>query len=170
VALFSGALIPLSAGNDHSSDCTRLSARHPVAPIVNSADSIGCAASSDVTSTWAMASKSSQPAFSDGLSRRLCELICFRIVLSFRSPEPTLTNKASTLQRADPCFTAGDEKTWRVSTAISALPDRNTFVRLSKTSAGQIQTLKTQKLKERYLLKKQTNPDIKAQALAIFCR
>jgi hypothetical protein len=74
------------------------------------------------------------------------------------------------LQRADPCFTAGDEKTWRVSTAISALPDRNTFVRLSKTSAAQIQTLKTQKLKEKYLLKKQTNPDIKAQALAIFCR
>jgi len=44
------------------------------------------------------------------------------------------------------------------------------IVRLSKTSAAQIQTLKTQKLKEKYLLKKQTNPDIKAQALAIFCR
>jgi diacylglycerol kinase family enzyme len=35
-----------------------LSARHPVAPTGNSADSIGCAASSDVTSTRARASKS----------------------------------------------------------------------------------------------------------------
>ena len=53
------------------------------------------------------------------------------------------------LKPALPCFTAGDEKTWRVSTAISALPDRNTFVRLSKTSAAQIQTLKTQQLKNK---------------------
>ena len=56
-----------------------LSARHPVAPIVNSADSIGCAASSDVTSTRARASKSSQLVFADGLSRCDCEMICLRI-------------------------------------------------------------------------------------------
>jgi len=39
-----------------------------------------------------------------------------------------------------------------------------------RRAPNRIQTLKTQKLKEKYLLKKQTNPDIKAQALAIFCR
>ena len=56
-----------------------LSARHPVAPTGNSADSIGCAVSSDVTSTRARASKSSQAVFADGLSRCGRELIRFRI-------------------------------------------------------------------------------------------
>ena len=56
-----------------------LSARHPIAPTVNSADSIGCAASSDVTSTRATVSKSSQLVFADGLSRYGGEMICLRI-------------------------------------------------------------------------------------------
>jgi hypothetical protein len=42
-------------------------------------------------------------------------------------------------------------ESWRVSTAFSALPDRNTFVRLSNTRAVQVQTLKTQQLKGKRL-------------------
>jgi hypothetical protein len=46
-------------------------------------------------------------------------------------------------------FAAGNKKIWRVFTAVSALPDRSTFVRLSKTNVAQIQTLKTQQLKNK---------------------
>src|SRR4030095_4040975 len=55
-------------------------------------------------------------------------------------------------------FTAGPhQKTWRVLTAVSALTDRNTSMRLSKTSVAQIQTLKTQTIKRKTLM---NNPKI----------
>jgi hypothetical protein len=54
-------------------------------------------------------------------------------------------------------------KTWRVSIAISALPNRNTSVRFSKlcgsqkTSVAQIRTLETQQLKGKTAYEKVNN-------------
>ena len=75
------------------------------------------------------------------------------VVLSC-DPEARLLKRALGVDVVDPKslgFTAGNKKTWRVFTAISALPDRNTFVRLSKTNVAKIQTLKTQQLKVKRL-------------------
>jgi len=51
------------------------------------------------------------------------------------------------------CGTTSDQKTWRVLTAVSALRSRNTFVRLPKRGAAQIQTLKTLQSKRKTFMK-----------------